>query len=308
MLGLLIGTDGGLLELIPGDEPRQGFASGTVVSIDYRDGVALAAVPQAGAWMHDGQAWRLVWEGQARSVRVAPDGALFVGAEPAALAVSRDGGEIWDEITGVANVVGHGHTTHAPPGHDAPYVAGVIFPPDGILVGIAGAGAWFTRDGGINWIRRADGLDVDMRRLWEHPERPDRLYASAISGFYRSEDGGFSWVQSLAGLDRSRAGDAAVLPGTPDRLLLACARRAGDQDGALFASANAGISWQRIYLNEADEFAAFEHAPLVSRVWDSIDTVFTLADGTLFGSHDAGRTWIVLAEQLPRAYALAAAL
>jgi hypothetical protein len=43
-------------------------------------------------------------------------------------------------------------------------------------------------------------------------------------------------------------------------------------------------------------------------VWDSVDTLFVLADGAVFGSHDAGRTWIELASGLPRAHALAAAL
>lgn len=308
VLGLLIGTDDGLLELIPGDQPRNGFHGAAVTTIDYRDGIALAGARGAGAWVHDGRAWRSTFDGDVRCARIGPDGTLYLGLTPAGLTRSRDGGESWEEMEGVQNVIRHHREARATMGSVASSVSGVLFTEEGMLIGIAGAGAWFTRDDGVTWLRRSDGLDSDMHRMWEHPERPDRVYASTASGFYRSDDGGFSWVQSLSGLDRSRAGDVAVLPGSPDRLVLACARRASGESGALFSSANAGVSWTRVYLNEQDEFGDFDHAPLVARVWDSIDTLFVLADGAVFGSHDAGRTWIELASGLPRAHALAAAL
>lgn len=59
-------------------------------------------------------------------------------------------------------------------------------------------------------------------------------------------------------------------------------------------------------LGARDEFA---RAPLITRVWDSEDTLFALADRTAWGSHDGGASWIELAKDLPsRATVLVGAL
>jgi photosystem II stability/assembly factor-like uncharacterized protein len=306
MLGLLIGTNDGLLELIPGDAPKRRI-SGAITTIDYRDGVALAGGPAAGAWMHAGQSWARLAKDlttpapteerpSVRAVRVGADGALYVGLEPAGLLVSRDRGVSWTAIEGIPALLKHERALKTPAGATAPYVAGIVFPDEGVVAGVSGAGAWGSRDQGATWMRRSDGLDPMIRRLWDHPERGDRLYAITDSGFYRTDDGGFSWVQSLRGLDRPRAWDVAVIPATPDRIILSVSRGAGGEEGALFRSINAGLTWERMALGDRDEFA---RAPLVTRVWDSEDTLFALADGIAWGSHDGGKSWMTLANGLP---------
>ena len=317
MLGLLIGTDEGLLELIPGDAPHRRISE-AITSIDYRDGVGIAGGPAAGAWLHTGGSWaRTASELTApaedssarplvRSVRVGSDGALYLGLEPAGLLVSRDRGVTWTANEGIPALLKHERAIRIPSGAAAPYVAGVVFPDEGLVAGIAGAGAWGSRDRGQTWMRRSDGLDPVVRRMWDHPERGDRLYATTDSGYFRTDDGGFSWVQSLRGLDRSRAWDMAVIPATPDRIILSVSRQGGGEEGALFRSINAGLSWERMELGDQDEFG---RAPLVTRVWDSEDTLFALADGIAWGSHDGGKTWVPLADNLPaRANVLVAAL
>lgn len=313
MLGILIGTPDGLLELIPGDTPHRRI-TGSIDTIDYRGDMALAAGPEVGAWVHLGKAWtRLELDAtmapagaRVRTVRIGRSGEIYLGMEPAALLVSRDRGATWISIEGVRSLLRHERSVKTPAGASAPYVAGVVFPDEGVVTGIAGAGAWGSRDVGQTWMRRADGLDPIVRRMWDHPERGDRLYATTDSGFYRTDDGGFSWVQSLRGLDRSHAIDMAVIPGTPDHIILSVARKAGGEEGALFRSINAGLSWERMALGKRDEFA---RAPLVTRVWDSEDTLFALAEGVAWGSHDGGASWIELASGLPsRAHVLVGAL
>ena len=176
-----------------------------------------------------------------------------------------------------------------------------------MYVAVAGGGVWYAPDTGygLSFERRSEGLDPDLHGVWMHPQRPERLFASTASGLFRSADGGRIWVQSVAGLDRSHARDGVVMPGTPDVLLLSCARRQGGLEGALFRSSDDGLSWARVALGGEDEW---ERAPLVTRLWDSEDTVFVAAGEQLWGSHDAAETWVLLADGLPPPRALAVAL
>lgn len=306
MLGIVLGTEDGILELIPGSEPERPVTGIRVTSLDYRDGVAVAAAEDEGVWVHDGRRWEQRWEGEPTAVRVAPDGRLYAGTEAAGLWLSDDRGETWNEIEGMRNVVRH-NSFRAPAGHAAPYVAGVAFPKEGVLVAIAGGGAWFTRDDGQSWLERGDGIDHALHAMREHPEQRDRVFASAESGFYRSDDGGFSWVQSIGGLDRSWGGSLAVMPGSPDTLLFAAASRSDGGGGALFRSANGGVSWKWVDLGD-DSLGDWDHMPVVARVWDSEDTAFAAGGGRVWGTHDAGRSWLELADGLPTPLAITAAL
>ena len=132
-----------------------------------------------------------------------------------------------------------------------------------------------------------------------------RMFATTATGFFRSEDAGFSWIQSLGGLDRSWGGTFAIVPAAPDRLVLAVSRHAPGTDGAVFRSANGGVTWARVMLEGEDEW---EVAPVITRVWDTEDTLFLAAGDKVWASHDGGKNWLALAAGLPTAYAIAAAL
>ncbi|MBM3138988.1 MAG: hypothetical protein FJZ92_01935 [Chloroflexi bacterium] len=304
MLGILLGVDEGLLEVVPGSKPEHAVRGPRIAAIDYRDGIALAGAPSEGAWLHTGRRWGQCFDGDVRAVRVAPDRRLYIGVEPAGLFVSTDRGATWSELETLQHVTRH-HQFPTPAGHRAPYVSGVAFPKEGLLVAIGGGSVWHSHDDGKSWLRRGDGLDPQVHATLEHPEQRDRFFATTDSGVFRSDDAGFSWVQSLGGLDRSWGGTVAIVPGAPDRLVLAMSRHAPGRDGALFRSANGGVSWSRLMLGEEDEW---DLAPVVTRVWDSEDTLFAAAGDKVWGSHDGGRNWLSLAEGLPTAHAIACAL
>lgn len=304
MLGILLAGDDGLLEVIPGSAPQHAIADQLFTSLDYRDGVAIVGAPASGVWVHAGKRWEQRLEGAVRAVRVAPDGRLYAGLEPAAVFVSSDRGITWSELESVRHIARHNRFA-TPAGHEAPFVASFAFPKEGMLVGIRGGGVWHTHDNGRGWLRRGDGLDPSVHMLLEHPEQRDRMFATADSGVFRSEDAGFSWLQSLGGLDRSWGGAIAIVPGAPDRLVLSVSRHPHGVDGALFHSANGAVTWSRLMLAEEDEWPL---VPVVTRVWDSEDTLFAAAGDKLWGSHDGGRQWLSLADGLPIARAIAAAL
>jgi photosystem II stability/assembly factor-like uncharacterized protein len=304
VLGILLAVDEGLLEVLPGSDPTTAISGHRFTSVDYADGIGLAAAPGEGVWVNSGSAWAQLWDGDPETVRVSPQRHLFIGTHDGRLFASEDQGLSWQELEGLINVYRHNKFI-APAGWERPFLAGVAFTKEGLLVGIGGGGVWHTRDRGGSWLRRGDGLDPKLHRLRAHPEVRDRVFASTDSGVYRSEDEGFSWVQSLGGLDRSWGGDIAIMPGSPDALLLAVARHAPGEEGALFRSANGGVTWARVMLGDEDEW---DRIPAVTRLWDSEDTAFVAAGERLWASHDSGRHWMPLGEGLPPANAIASAL
>ena len=301
-LGVLLGTERGLYQLLPGEPFRRILPELAVTTLDVRNDVVLAAVPGRGVWQHDGgppDDWRQVWEGDPRCVRVDPDGARYIGAAPAALLRAAPGSDVWEPSETLESVVRYQRTRSAG-GTSSGGVGGgaggaarwapqaIAFPAGALLVAVGGAGAWLSNDEGRSWMPRSEGIDPAITSLWEHPERNDRVYATTASGLYRSEDGGFSWLQSLTGLDRSVAHGVAVLPGAPDALVLSAARRPGGEGGALFRSIDGGVRWIRLLLGDEDEWPA---APLVAALPASRDTVFAVAGGQVWASHDRGGDW-----------------
>ena len=312
LLGVLIGTERGLYQLLPGEPLQRILPDMEITSLDVRDEVALAAVPGRGVWQHDGgpaTAWRQVWEGDPRCVRIDSRGIRHIGAAPAALLRAAPGEEEWTASPSLDSVVRYQRTRSRGGSGSSWELSAIAFPGSALLVAVGGAGAWLSNDEGRSWMPRSEGIDPNVTGLQEHPERSDRVYATTGGGLFRSEDGGFSWLQSISGLDRSVAHSAAVLPGAPDAMVLSASRRAGGSGGALFRSIDGGVRWIRLILGDEDEWA---EAPLVASLPGSRDTVFAFADGVIWASHDRGGDWRPLtdppARPLPRARCLAVAL
>ena len=310
MIGIVLATDAGLLQVLPGSTPRLILPDVSAVALDYRDGIALAAAPGNGVWLADAtlpggeERWQQVWDGDARCARIAPDGTLCVGAGRSTLMLSHDRGATWQRMETLDSVVRYEQNRARATTPAESYFAGLAFPGDGLVAAVFGAGAWYSADLGRSWLARSQELDRHVVAIWEHPERSDRMYAAADSGLYRSDDAGFSWIQCLGGLDRSLASHVAILPGAPDAILLSASRHSREQEGALFRSANGGVTWSPLSLGGDYEWDA---APLVTRLSGTPDTAFALAGGRLWGSHDRGVSWLPVAEGLPAARALVAA-
>jgi photosystem II stability/assembly factor-like uncharacterized protein len=312
-LGILIGTERGLYGLIPGEAARCLIADLDVASVDAHEDAALVAAAGRGVWLLDGDSpndWRQVWEGDARSARVDPEGDLLIGTSPPGLLRSTDGGATWESSGTLESVVRYQRSrTNTPSGTEWALTA-IAFPTDGLLVGVRGAGVWLSTDRGRSWMPRSEGIDPAITHLYEHPQRSDRVYATTRSGLFRSEDGGYTWLQSLTGLDRSVAVGLSVLPGALDALVLSAARRGDSESGALFRSIDGGVRWTRVLVGTEDEWPV---APAVTRFGASLDTTLVLAGGRIWASHDRGADWRPLTEEsdtarMPRARSLAVSL
>lgn len=304
-LGIIIAHDGGVTTVIPGGDPEVAVSGHRFTSADYYDGLAVVGSPEGGVWVHAGKRWEHKWAGNARAVASLPSGDLYVGADYGQLYRSTDQGETWEEIEGVMNVIKHGTRFVPNEGESHVFVSAVGQVEEGVMVGLAGGSAWHTRDHGHSWTRRGEGLNPKLHGIWVHPEHRDRLYATADTGIYRSEDEGFSWLQSKGGLDRSWGGSLAILPGSPDALIATMARSAPGETGAVYRSPNGGVSWVRVELEDDDEWPRI---PCVARPWDWEDVVFVTAGAKLWASHDRGKNFIELNDNLPVANAIAASL
>ena len=325
-LGILLATDHGLVECIPGARAERGIDGPRFTSVDARGEIAAAAAPGEGVWVHNGLRWRQAWQGDARCVEIGA-ATIALGTGDGHVHRSADGGETWHEVRGAAEIVAGGLLGSGlahPSGRRLP-VTGIAEIPSGVraqttgwtgggsgglVVAFDGGGVWFTPNDGSTWLRRGDGIDAHVQRLYRHPDITDRLYVTTHSGLYRSADEGHTWLQSLKDLDRSWGGSLAVLPGPTDALVLSLARRASDDggpgaEGALFRTMNAGLTWQRILLDGEDEW---ERTPAVVRPHDLQDVAFVAAGARLYASHDRGRQWTALADDLPPANAIAASV
>jgi hypothetical protein len=296
-LGVLLGTQHGLYQLLPGEPLRCVLPDLEVSALTVGQGMVLAVVPDQGIWQHDGglpTEWRQVWEGEPRSVRISQDGTRYIGTtKPTSLLHASATENVWEPSQTLESVVRYQRTRSNSSDVSRWALQAIAFPSGSLLVAVDGAGIWLSNDEGRSWMPRSEGIDPAITSLWEHPERSDRIYATTASGLFRSEDGGFSWLRSITGLDRAVAHSVAILPGAPDALILSTARRTNGESGALFRSIDGGVRWVRLLLGNADEWP---HAPLVAALPASRDTVFAVADRRVWASHDRGGDWRALTD------------
>ena len=183
-----------------------------VTSIIAREGVILAGT-EDGLFRSDnrGRTWREASDGlsqrHVRWLAYHPDVSdlEFAGTEPAAIFVSRDGGESWQERPEVAELreeLGW----WLPYSPEAGCVRGFAFNGERAYAAVEVGGLLRTDDSGATWGlapgsdgqprfgRPADGfVHPDVHSVNVHPSSADLIFAPTGGGFYVSEDGGETW-------------------------------------------------------------------------------------------------------------------
>lgn len=179
----------------------------------------------------DGLEWKPAMEGLARPHITALarhpklKHLLFAGTCPPAVYLSADYGNTWTALAPLENL--DSATRWSFP--EAPYRArissvvchgehnGVIF------CSIENGDMAASKDGGKTWIPRGTGLPTGVRQFLFPNGQPNRVYAGAATGFFRSDDLGASWKDCNAGLPFTKVEAVAVADGNPDIILLAVA-------------------------------------------------------------------------------------
>ncbi len=253
----------------------------------------------------------------------AGDGELWAGVAPAALFHSGDGGRswqlnraLWDHPTRPQWEGGLGglalHSICPWPGE-----------PRRLAIGISAAGVWLTEDGGGSWGRgvaglvppylpeeaRQDTLQHCIHKMLRSPVEPATLYMQYHGGVYRSDDAGASWhdIGVANGLPSQFGFPLAIHPRDPDRAwvipLVADVDRV-PPEGRLrvWETADRGASWTARGDGLPDEGA---YLTVLRQAFcddgaDPLGLWFGTESGTVFGSVDAGASWFLAAEHLPK--------
>ncbi len=230
-------------------------------------------------------------------------GVVYAGTEMSHMYRSDDGGESWQELTGIRELPSSS-TWRFPPKpstHHArwitpdPHVAGRVY------VAVEAGALVHTPDGGKTWFDRVPDGPFDTHTLFIHPAAPDRLYSAAGDGFMaagkgyqESRDGGKTWQYPDEGLQQHYLFGTTVDPADPDTILVSAATSPMSAHNPHAAESfvyrrTKGQPWQLITngLPEArgSIIAAFGTTPTEPGVF------YLLSNKGLYRSPDAGQRW-----------------
>ncbi|WP_110647257.1 WD40/YVTN/BNR-like repeat-containing protein [Salinicola peritrichatus] len=183
---------------------------------------------------------------------------LYVGTEPSRLFHSDDGGDHWQELTGIQSMPSKAQWQFPP----RPYTHHVRWinssPEDSacLYVSIEFGALLRSVDHGSTWHDRTADSPKDAHVLLSHPRAPGRLYAACGDGYMEqgysfgdSRDGGDSWHYTSAGLEEEPyLYGLAVNPADPDDIRVAAAsspRTAHGRLGSASVYCNVEQGWQR---------------------------------------------------------------
>lgn len=297
--------------------PFRGGRVTTVAGVSGQPRVYYQGATGGGVWKTEdaGLSWRNVSDayfqtGSVGSIAVAPSDpdTLYVGMGEACIRSnfshgdgvykSVDGGESWAHM-GLDDSRQIGQIRVDPEDPDRVYVAalGHVFGPNeerGVFRSTDGGSSWervlFVDDktGAVDLSIDSDNPRVLYAALWQVVRKPWGIEERGPgSGLYKSSDGGDTWFELTEGLpsgDKGRIG-VAIAPVNPKRVWALV----DADDGGLFLSEDAGMSWERVN----DDFQLTRRAYYYSHVYadtQDLDTVYVLTS-PFMKSTDGGKTF-----------------
>jgi photosystem II stability/assembly factor-like uncharacterized protein len=243
---------------------------------------------------------------------------VYAGVEDAALFRSQDGGQEWQELSGLR---GHGSGPSWQPGAGGMCLHTILLDPTDpqrIFVAISAAGAFRSDDGGASWqpinrgLRSAGIPDPDaevghcVHRIAMHPSRPDVLFMQKHWDVMRSDDAGESWHEISGDLPSDFGFPIAVHPHEPDTAYVVPITSDSyhfPPDGQLrvYRSRTGGGDWeplteglpqQHCYVNVLREAMAVD-------TLEEPGVYFGTTGGQVYASPDAGDSWAPIVRDLP---------
>lgn len=186
---------------------------------------------------------------------------IWVGISAAGVFATEDGGTTWDRRNRLSNADGHADQHHGAYGHEVGHCVHNMVQAAGageVLYQQNHHGTFRSPDGGRSWHDITAGLPSNFGfPIAAHPTDPDTLWVLPLNGdsvgrfppnasaaVYKSTNGGQSWVAKSTGLPTENCFFTVL------RQAMATDCRNGvyfgTNSGSVFASADAGETWDEI--------------------------------------------------------------
>jgi photosystem II stability/assembly factor-like uncharacterized protein len=245
-------------------------------------------------------------------------GTVFAGVEDAALFRSTDGGESWQEVSGLR---GHGTGPQWQPGAGGLGLHTIILDPSNpnrIYIAISSAGAFRTDDGGATWKAINKGLrspyipdpDAEIGHCVHHvainPSRPDVLFMQKHWDVMRSDDAGDNWREISGNLPTDFGFAIDVHAHEPETLYVVPIKSDSEHyplGGRLrvYRSRTGGNDWEPLAkgLPEKDCYVNVLRDAMAVDQLDDCGIYFGTTGGQVYASADSGDTWAPIVRDLP---------
>jgi photosystem II stability/assembly factor-like uncharacterized protein len=243
---------------------------------------------------------------------------VLAGVEDAALFRSTDGGESWNELSGLRN---QDSGSSWQPGAGGMCLHTIIVSPkdpERIFVAISSAGAFRTDDGGKTWRPINKGLhsegipDEDaevghcVHHITMHPSNPDTLFMQKHWDVMRTNDAGDSWFEVSGNLPTDFGFAIDVHAHEPETIYVVPIKSDSEHyplDGQLrvYRSRSGGNEWEPLTKGLPQSHCYVDVLRDAMSV-DSLDRCglyFGTTGGQVYASNDEGDSWDAIVHDLP---------
>ena len=246
-----------------------------------------------------------------------PD-AVYAGIEDAALFLSNDAGQTWQELPGLR---GHGSGPHWQPGAGGMCLHTVLLDPknpERIFIAISAAGAFRTDDGGKTWKPINSGLKSQyipdptaevghcVHHIAMHRSRPDVLFMQKHWDVMRSDNGGELWQEVSGNLPTDFGFVIDVHAHEPNTIYVVPIKSDSEHfplDGQLrvFRSRTGGDEWEPLTkgLPQSNCYVNVLRDAMAVDSMDSCGIYFGTTGGQVYASADSGDSWNAIVRDLP---------
>jgi len=243
---------------------------------------------------------------------------VYAGIEDAALFRSTDGGQNWQELSGLR---GHGTGPKWQPGAGGLCLHTILLDPKNskrIYIAISAAGAFRTDDGGKTWKPINQGLRSNyipdptaeighcVHHMTLHPSRPGVLFMQKHWDVMRSDNAGDLWHEVSGNLPTDFGFVIDVHAHEPETIYVVPIKSDGEHfplDGKLrvYRSRTGGNEWEELSkgLPERDCYVDVLRDAMAVDSLDKCGVYFGTTGGQVYASANAGDNWAPIVRDLP---------
>ena len=243
---------------------------------------------------------------------------VYAGVEDAAIFKTTDGGKSWSELPGLR---GHGSGPKWQPGAGGMCLHTILLDPGNskrMYIAISAAGAFRTDDTGATWKPINRGLHSQyipdpaaevghcVHRIAMHRSRPNTLFMQKHWDVMRSDNAGDEWHEVSGNLPTDFGFVIDVNTNEPETIYVVPIKSDSEHyvhDGKLrvYRSHTGGNEWEPLTkgLPQENCYVNVLRDAMSVDALDPCGVYFGTTGGQVYGSADAGDSWIPIVRDLP---------